>query len=107
MKTNILADFKICVSVPLNNGNAFGPLLTDLSNDFDCNGHTVFIAKILAFEVSPLSLKLIYPSLLNGFKINKTFSDRTDTEYGMPQCLVLVPLLFNINMNAKIIMLLV
>ena len=44
----------------LDKGNAFGALLIDLSKAFDCIDHTLLIAKLSAFGVSPLSLKLIY-----------------------------------------------
>ena len=40
-------------------GNGFGALLTDLSKAFDCIDHTLLIAKLSAFGVSPLSLKLL------------------------------------------------
>ena len=37
----------------IDKGNAFGALLTDLSKAFDCIDHTLLIAKLSAFEVSP------------------------------------------------------
>ena len=45
-------------------GNAFGALLTDLSKAFDCIDHTLLTAKLSAFGVSLLSLKLLYSYLL-------------------------------------------
>ena len=50
------------LSAPCRNhkGNAFGALLTDLSKALDCIDHTLLIAKLSAFGVSPLSLKLLY-----------------------------------------------
>ena len=44
----------------IDKGNVFGALLTDLSKPFDCIDHTLLIAKLSAFWISPLSLKLIY-----------------------------------------------
>ena len=44
----------------IHKGNTFGALLTDLSKAFDCIDHTLLIAKLSAFGVSPSSLKLIY-----------------------------------------------
>ena len=86
----------------IDKGNTFGALLTDLSKAFDCIDHTVMIAKLFAFRVSPLSLKLIYFCLSNWtqrIKINKNFSDRTNIEFNVPQSSVLRPLLFNIDMT--------
>ena len=48
---------------------------------------TLLIAKLFASVVSPLPLKLIYPYLSNQtqrMRINSNFSDRTDTEFGVP-----------------------
>ena len=94
----------------VDKGNAFRALLTDLSKAFDCIDHTLLIAKLSAFGVSPLSLKLLYSYLSNRtqrIKINGNFSDRTDIEFGVPQGSILGPILFHINMvdlftNAKI-----
>ena len=81
--------------------NAFGALLTDLSKAFDFIDQTLLIAKLSAFGVSPLPLKLLYSYLSNRnprIKINKNFSDRTDIEFGVPQGSILGPIFFNIDM---------
>ena len=49
----------------VDKGNTFGALLTDLSKAFDCIDVALFIAKLSAFGVLPLSLKLIYSYLSN------------------------------------------
>ena len=75
--------------------------LTDLSKAFDCIDHTLLIARLSAFGVSPLSLKLLYSYLSNRtqpIKINGNFSDRTDIEFDVPQGSILGPILFNINL---------
>ena len=62
---------------------------------------TLLIAKLSAFGVSPLSLKLLYSNLSNRaqrIKINGNFSDRTDIEFDVPQGSILGSILFNINM---------
>ena len=85
----------------IDKGNAFGALLTDLSKAFDCIDYTRLVAKLSAFGISPFSLKLLCSYLSNRtqlIKINKKFSDRTDMEFGVCQCSILGPILFNINM---------
>ena len=85
----------------IDKGDVFGALLTDLSKVFDCIDHTLLIAKLSAFGVSPLSLKLFYSYLSNRthrIKTNENFSDRTDIEFGVPQDSILGPILFNISM---------
>ena len=65
----------------VDKGNAFGALLTGLSKAFDWIDHTLLIAKLSAFGVSLLSLKLLYSYLSNRtqqIKINESFSDRTE-----------------------------
>ena len=86
----------------IDEGDAFGALLTDLSKAFDCSHCTLLIGKFSVFGVSTLSLKFLYSYLSNRaqrFKINENFSDRTDIEFDVPHGSILGPILFNINMN--------
>ena len=86
----------------IDEGNAFGVLLIDLSKAFDCSYRTLLIAKFSVFGVSTLSLKFLYSYLSNRaqrIKINENFSDRTDIEFGVPHGSILGQILFNINMN--------
>ena len=49
----------------VDNGRAFGPLLTDSSKAFDCTSHEVLIAKLHPYEFDNKSLALIYCYLSN------------------------------------------
>ena len=74
--------------------------LTRLSKAFDCIDHTLLIAKLSAFGVSPLSVKVIYSYLSNQtlrIIIDRILSDRTDIEFGATQGSVFGTLLFNID----------
>ena len=49
----------------VDNGGAFGALLTDLSKAFDCLPHELLIAKLDAYGFDKSSLKLIHGYLSN------------------------------------------
>ena len=78
----------------IDKGNAFGALLT--YQKLLIALITLLIAKLFAFGVSPLSLKLTHFYLSNQaqrIKINNNFSDRTIIEFGVSQGSVSGPLL--------------
>ena len=67
----------------------FGAFLTDLSKAFDCIGHKLLVGKLFWYGVPPLSLNLIFSHLSNQtqrVKIKTSYSDKSNIEYGVPQC---------------------
>ena len=82
----------------LDNGGSCGALLVDLSKAFDCIVHDLLLAKLSAYGFDYNSLKLIN-SFLSGrkfrTKIGPSHSPYLDLLVGVPQGLILCPLLFN------------
>ena len=90
----MLVKWKLAV----DNNEAFGALLTDLSKVFDCLSHDLFIAK-LQYGLSLTSLRLLSDYLSNRkqrVKIEKVFSKWQSIETGVSQVSLLGALLFNI-----------
>ena len=84
----------------IDTSNKFRALLTGLSKAFDCLHHSLLVAKLDGYRISPLSLKLIFAYFSNRThrtKIKECFSNRLKLENGIPQGSILGPLLFNVN----------
>ena len=83
----------------LDQGGAYGALLTDLSKAFDCLPHELIIAKLYACGVDIPSLKFFNSYLSKRrqvIKINDVYSSWSEILFGGPQGTFLGPLLFNI-----------
>ena len=75
--SNIWEDFQICIS-------------------------TTLTAKLFCYGVLPWSFNLIFSYLSNRIqhvKIKTSYSDKSNTEYGVPEGSILGPLLFNTDLN--------
>ena len=87
---------------PLDNGNVFGALLTDLSKVFDCLAHDLIIAKLNSYGFNLIALNLIHnyhTKRKQRTKINHLYSSLEDILFGVPQDSILGPILFNIFLS--------
>ena len=74
----------------------------DLIKACDTINYDILLAKLLAYEFTNKSLRLIKRYLTNRWqraKVNKSFSSWSELLLGVPQGSVLGPLLFNIYLN--------
>ena len=80
-------------------GEHYGALVTDLSKAFDCLSHDLLTVKLHAHGFDIPTLRLLHNYLTNRkqrVKIDSTFSSWEEILFGIPQCSILRPLLFNI-----------
>ena len=83
----------------VDDNKAFGALLTDLSKAFDCICHGLLVAKLHAYGVALLALKMIQDYLLNQkqrTKVGSFYSTWENIISGVAQGTILGPLLFKI-----------
>ena len=83
----------------MNNGGAFGALMTGLSKAFDCLHHELLIAKLDAYGFIIKSVKLIQIYLSNRkqmVKVSNAYSSWREIFYRIPQRSILGSLVFNI-----------
>ena len=74
--------------IAIDTGNKFGALLSDLPKKFNCFYHSLLIAKLHWYGLSPLSLEPTYSYFRNRthcIEIKKYFSNRLKIECGVPQ----------------------
>ena len=84
----------------VDNGNAFGALLTDHSKVFDCLPHDLIIAKVNSYGFNLTALNLIHlTKRKQRTKINQSYSSWEDILFGVPQGSILGPILFNIFLS--------
>ena len=90
-------------------GEEFRAFFTDLSKAFDCIDYNLLITKLSWYGVTTKSFKLFFSYLSNrtqGFRMNSSYSRKSDIKYGVPQdsvgcyCLILIWLtcFFNVRM---------
>ena len=86
----------------LDKRNLLGGLFCDLQKVFDCVNHEILLAKMKFYGISGIANKLMRSYLKNRYqrismkdsKPNKLSSEWVHVKHGVPQGLVLGPLLF-------------
>ena len=93
--TKMIEDWKLAI----HENEIVGALFVDLSKAFDCLQHSLIIAKLHAYGLSFDSCELLSSYLGDRVQSVKIENTRSPWKYGVPQCSILGPLLFNILIN--------
>ena len=86
----------------LDEGKSAGLLLMDLSKAFDCLPHDLLAAKLAAYKMNPVAIKLLISYLIGRqqrVKLGEHKGDWMTMLKGVPQGSILGPSLFNIFLN--------
>ena len=95
---NLLKNWQKC----LDKSGVVGTVLMDLSKAYDCLPHDLLLAKLLAYGFDSSAITLIANYLSNRYqrvKIGSTFSSYFEILRGVPQGLILGPILFDLFIN--------
>ena len=85
-----------------DNNKLCAAVFADLSKAFDCLLHDLLIANLHAFGSDLKSLRVIHAYLNDRTQVTKVgffYNEILQIIYGVPQCSILDPLLFNVNLT--------